>query len=130
MLLRAAWLTAVLLAAYSATVPVLASRFGPAVWSAAAAAAFVCWTGALVSMILATAAKRPQAAYYGLLLGLINRMGLALAAAIVVDRQFAPWRDAGFVGFLVGFYLLSLFVETLLVIPVVRSQATVAKGRG
>lgn len=128
--MRALGLTGVMLAAYVASVPLFVSRFGPTVWSAAAAAAFVCWAGALVSMVLTTAGQRPQVARYGLLLSVMNRLGLALAAAIIVDRQFADWRDAGFVGFLVVFYLLALLVETLLVIPLVRSQATVAKARG
>lgn len=95
---------------------------GPPGIYAAGTAAGVCWAGALVALVLTAALRGPKRAVSGVLLGMLFRMGVPLVAGILLDRQGGPLAKAGVFGMIVGFYFVTLLVETLLALRLVKPR--------
>jgi len=89
---------------------------------AAAVAAGVCWLGATAALMIAAALKGPNAALNSMLLGMLCRMGLPLLAGAVLSSQGGQLAAGGVFGLIVVFYLLTLVVETLLSLRLLKSN--------
>jgi hypothetical protein len=116
-----------LLVAYPIFAVLASSQRGVSAWTAAALAASICWFGATLAMLFTAWLRGPQGALYALLFGMFFRMGLPLIAGLMLSRKFVALEAAGFFGLILGFYLVALVVETLLVIPLVHNQQAAAK---
>ena len=120
-LVRCLWLLAAVAVAYPIVGYVAADRFGDMGWWAAAVAAGICWLGAAIALILTALLRGPQGALYAMLVGMMFRMGLPLVAGVVLTRQGGDLASGGVFGCLLAFYLVTLVVETALVLPLVRA---------
>jgi hypothetical protein len=127
LLARVLILAGVILAAYPVIAAIAAAQRGPQAWPAAALAAFICWLGATLAMLFTAWVRGPQAAMFSLLAGMLFRMGLPLMAGLLLSRRYAELESAGFFGLVLGFYLVSLVAETVLVLPLVKMNSPVAK---
>jgi hypothetical protein len=98
--------------------------FGPA-WSfvAAGAAVGVCSAGALLAIWINYFLCDPKYALTALLLGMAVNMGVPLAFAVAVQLLGGPLSQAGFLYYLVFFYLLTLGVKTILCLPLPQQRA-------
>ena len=80
--------------------------------AAAALASGCCCVGALGAIGVAFWLRGPRHLLALVLVGMGVRMGVALAAALIVQLGGGPLVDAGFVYYLLMFYLVTLAVET------------------
>ena len=92
------------------------------VWAAAVAGG-ICWLGATAALVLMGLLRGGPQVLYGLLLGIFFRMGLPLVVGLILNRSGGPLAEAGVFGMIVGYYLVSLFAETLLSVRLVGSPA-------
>ncbi len=83
---------------------------------AAALASGCCCAGALGTLCVAPWLRAPHHLLASVLVGMAVRMGVALAAAVVVQLGGGPLAEAGFVYYLLMFYLVTLAVETAVVV--------------
>ncbi len=90
---------------------------------AAVVAAAICWLGSSLALILTAISRGPQAAVWTLLFGMLFRMGLPLAAGLMLQRAGGPLAEAGVFGKVLIFYLVALAVETPLSLRVLRPPA-------
>jgi hypothetical protein len=86
---------------------------GPSV-QAAAVAAGVCWLSGTLALLSASWFREPQQVMFHLLFGMIFRMAVPFGLGAWLQSQGGPLAKAGVFGYIVGFYLLTLIVETLL----------------
>jgi hypothetical protein len=118
LLLRAILLGAVVLVAAAVILPfgwvISGNRAGVL---AAAAAGGVCLLGAWTALALSEPLRRPQHLLALVLVGMMIRMGIPLAAALAVYFRGGPLADAGFLYYVVGFYPVTLAAETGLTLP-------------
>ncbi len=84
---------------------------------AGAAAAGVCLVAGWMALGLSEPLRRPQLMLALVMVGMMIRMGIPLAAALTVFFLGGPLADAGFLYYLVVFYLIALAVETVLTLP-------------
>jgi hypothetical protein len=122
LLVRVLVLTLVVLAAYPALALLVAAQRDANVWFAAALAAAICWLGATLAMLCTAWLRGPQGALYAMLFGMFFRMGLPLGAGLLLSFGSAELKAAGFIGLVLGFYLVTLAAETLLVLPLVQDK--------
>jgi hypothetical protein len=105
-------------------------HYGPAgIWSMAAAAA-VCTTSSILALLLTVSGRGPQGAVTGTLMGSLVRFGLPVAMGMLLGRS-GTLADGGLMPGLLGFYLLTLAVETPLAISLIhrdRASARATKG--
>jgi hypothetical protein len=98
--------------------------FGPACsFAAAGAAAVVCSAGALLAIWIPYVLCDPKYALTALLLNMAVNMGLPLAFAVAVQILGGPLSQAGFLYYLLFFYLLTLVVKTMLSLPLPQQRA-------
>jgi hypothetical protein len=116
-------LALVVAAAYPVIGFLASQRVGEDGWLAALVAAGVCWFGSTVALVLTALLRGPQAALYSLLFGMLFRMGLPLAAGILLSQSSPRLAAGGVFGCMVGFYLVTLVAETLLSLPLVQGSA-------
>lgn len=90
---------------------------------ACAVAGGVCWAAALASLFLLCLLRGSAYVPHAFLLGMLFRVGLPLAAGMILSRPGSPLADAGVFGMMVAYYLVGLFVETLLSVRLVNSSA-------
>lgn len=83
---------------------------------AAVAAALCCCGGALAALALARWFRGPDHLLASVLVGMSVRMGVALAAVLVVQLGGGPLAEAGFVYYLLMFYSVTLAAETVAVV--------------
>lgn len=118
LLFRAVILGGVVLVAASVILPlgraISSNRAG---LFAGAAAGGVCLLAAWLALGLSGPLRRPQQTLALVLVGMLVRMGIPLAAALAVCFSGGPLVDAGFLYYLVVFYPLTLTVETFLSLP-------------
>jgi hypothetical protein len=81
---------------------------------AGAIAASACLLGAYIGLAIDSCLNEPQLLQAKLWLGMSARMGIPLAAALVVHFSGGPLAAAGFLYYIVAFYPVSLAAETLL----------------
>lgn len=88
-------------------------------WSglgAGAAAALCCCIGAMVGLGMAWCFRGPGHLLAQVLVGMFGRMGVALASALIVQLVGGPLAEAGFVYYVLMFYLVTLAAETVAVV--------------
>ena len=120
-------LALVVLVAYPLVAWIVQSQREVSVWGAAALAASICWLGAALAMIFTALMRGPQGAMLAMLFGMAFRLGLPFAVGLMLSRRFVELEAAGFFGLVLGFYLVTLVAETLLVLPLVKTNSPVAK---
>ena len=91
----------------------------------AGVALFVCFACGLLSMLVTDPLRQPKSALQHLLLSTGIRTGIPLVLLMVIYLRPGPMTEAGFVYYLLTFYLVSLLVETGLM---VQSQQVAANG--
>ena len=85
------------------------------VWAAGVAAA-TCWGGALTALVVGAMFGQGANAVSGVLLGMVFRMGVPLAVGMVFHRLGGTLAEAGVFGMILGYYFVTLVVETVLAV--------------
>ena len=93
---------------------------------AAVVAAGVCFGGAVAALLVTTLLIGPQSGVQGTLLGTMFRTGVPLGAAVALS-QGGPLTETGVVGMILIYYLLTLSVETLLAVLLLRPACKTSK---
>ena len=96
---------------------------------AACIAAGICWGAGLLALTLFALFRDPQQVVSAVGLSMMMRMGIPMLAGIFLTKTGGPLVEAGVFGMIVGFYLIGLLVETLLVVSLTttRKQEQVSK---
>jgi hypothetical protein len=84
---------------------------------AGVAAGGVCLLAAWIALGLGDTLRKPQQILALVIVGMMTRMGIPLAAALIVYFCGGPLADAGFLYYLILFYPVTLTAETLLFLP-------------
>lgn len=97
--------------------------------AAAFIAAGICWGAGLLALSVFAILRDPQQVINAVGLSMMIRMGIPMLAGIFLTKTGGPLVEAGVFGMIVGFYLIGLIVETLLVISLTttRKQEQVSK---
>jgi hypothetical protein len=95
---------------------------GGAGFYAALAGAGVVYVASMGAMLLGDIFSRPGEAFVGVLLGMVARMSFSLAACVIALLDGGPLVHAGFVYFVLGFYLAALPADTLLAVLKIESS--------
>ncbi len=82
--------------------------------ASAAVAWAVCLVSGLLALWLAELFHHPEQAVQQVLWGMFPRMGMPLAACVLVYLRGGMLADAGFVYYIMAFYFVTLAVETVL----------------
>jgi hypothetical protein len=92
-----------------------------AAWGLAASgvAAGLCLLGSLLSLWMGHVFRGPSHALIGLLLGMAANMLIPLAFGVAIHFGGSPLSQSGFIYYLIFFYLATLAMKTVLVLPVV-----------
>ncbi|MCO6458014.1 MAG: hypothetical protein J5I93_22145 [Pirellulaceae bacterium] len=122
-----AWLTLALAVVFPGFAWFGYSSHGAVGLQAAAIAAGICWLGAAGALSSAFFFRHAQQAMSALVLGMLFRMGLPLGCVLALLSQGGPLVDAGIVGLIVVYYLVSLVVETALSLRLVGLTRQVTK---
>jgi hypothetical protein len=85
----------------------------------------VCWLAGALALTAGFISNRFQAPVQGVLIGMLLRMGLPLAALIGFSQSGTPLGANGVATTILGVYLVSLVVETLLSLRMVAPRAGV-----
>lgn len=109
-------LFAIVLAAWAIVGVMAFRRQGAIGLQATAIAAFTCWFSATVALVLAGILRDTPHAVSGILGGTLIRLMLPLAVAAGCQASNSVFAKAGLFGYLVLFFLLTLTVETLLLV--------------
>ena len=96
------------------------------VWgvSAMASAAALCLLGAIAALYVNQFFVSPKDAFMGILLGMGLGMGVPLMFGAVIHIYGGPLSQAGFLHYLLIFYLPTLAIKTILTLPLQRQTAT------
>lgn len=97
--------------------PVALCTGGQAGLRAAALAAILCLTGAVVALMAGRLLRGPSRALVALFAGMAARMGIPLTFGLAIYLQGGPLAEAGLVYYLVVFYPVTLAAETMLSLP-------------
>ena len=84
-------------------------------------AAGICWAGAMVSLVLLHVLRMRGSPMAGALLGMLVRMTIPLVIVAVATMQGGELAEAGLLGQLVAFYLVTLAIETGLSVALMKS---------
>ena len=128
---KAAILTSALVTGYALVSPLFFLTSGIASAQAAALAAGVCAFAGVCALTSAELAERLLTganAMHTMLLGMFARMGIPLIVLLVMTVKENPLLADGFAYYLIGFYLLMLFVEVTLIMPRMPKQACAGNG--
>lgn len=117
------WLTLALVVVLLAAGAWSFERHGESGLVAALVAFAVCWTAGAAALAITGLARTPERAMHGLLLSMLVRMGLPLAAGIVLQGRGGPLAEANVFGLIVVFYLVMLAVEAFLSVRLVKQTA-------
>jgi hypothetical protein len=120
---RAAVLAIAVVLVFLIVAPLIAYLGGPASLVAAAVAAGVCLAGAAFGLVADGFRRDPADVVRPLLLSMAARMGLPLACGLAVQLRGGPLAEAGFLYYLVVFYLITLAVATTQTLSERRSDA-------
>jgi len=96
--------------------PVAAYMGGVEALRAAAVAALVCLAGSELGLAASLPFRNPQTLWLGVLLGMLPRLGIPLGFAAFFSFQGGRLANAGFLYYLLVFYLVSLAVETAVMV--------------
>jgi hypothetical protein len=125
---RTAVLAAVVLALWAVVATAAALWAGPMALAAESVAAALCLGGAVAALLAAHWLRDPKLMLHAVLIGMAARMGLPLAIGLALQLGGGPLADAGILYYLLGFYPVTLGVETFLSLPHTATRSkTVAK---
>lgn len=96
-------------------------RHGALAASAVVVAALTCWVSATIALILAARLSGTRWAVPGIMAAGLVRFSLPLLVVAASALVQGPLSRAGLFGYMVGFFLLALVIETLLLVAVLRS---------
>lgn len=102
--------------------PIAFATCGTEGFIAASMAAFACLLGACIALWVTDYLGKSGAALASLLFGAIVRISTPFAVFWAVWMLTPQYIDAGFVYYLPGFYLVTLWVETLLSHPMLKNE--------
>jgi hypothetical protein len=94
-------------------------------YQGAAVAWALCWGAGLISLLMVVVGRSIGQGLGAVLLGMMVRMMLPLAGVMFLVQQSPAWRDTNVVGFLLGNYLLALFVDTAVALLLLQGSAPV-----
>ena len=97
--------------------PIAMHQFGWTGVKAATTAAGLCLLGSSLALAISRRYREPDQVLIGFLLGMLVRMGLPLCGGILIQIRCGPLAKAGFLVYLVLFYLVTLAGETILSLP-------------
>jgi len=103
------------------------SRHGHVGLLAAATAGVVCFVAAAAALAASATLRGPKTAVHGALLGIAFRTGLPLMAGFVLMQRGGPLAEAGVFGMIVVYFLITLTVETLLAVRLLRPRCKISK---
>ena len=117
----------VMFVALVVALPLAFSLSGPmGGWTAFAAAAIV-WFASAVGMLIGEMfngfLRGANEALVKLLLGMMIRMAIPLAACMIVHLSNGPLAAAGFVFYVLGFYLVALPIDTFMSVAEISNKA-------
>jgi hypothetical protein len=110
-------LAAAVLVVFAAVAPAAVCASGTAGLAASATAAGLCLVGAASALATCRALRGPDYMVYGVLLGMLLRMGIPLVSAVALQIAVRPLADAYVLVYLLVFYPVTLSVETFLSLP-------------
>lgn len=84
---------------------------------AGATAGGVCLLAAWIALAVSELLRGPKHVVSLVLVGMLIRMGIPLAVALILCFSGGPLADAGFLYYLIVFYPVTLTVETLFFLP-------------
>jgi hypothetical protein len=99
-------------------------RHGALAATAVLAAAATCWASATSALVLAARLSGTRWGVQGIMAAGFIRFTLPLMVVAASALVQGPLARAGLFGYMVAFFLLSLVVETLLLVGVIRSSDT------
>ena len=117
-------LAATLVVALCVTVPLAITLGGTFGALAALAAALIVCVASILGLVLGELFRGPNEALMKLVFGMTVRMSLPLGACMVVCLNGGPLAAAGFVYYVLGFYLVALPIDTLLSVAAVAPKST------
>lgn len=101
-------------------------RHGALAASALIVAALTCWISATFALVLAARLAGTRWAVPGIMAAGLVRFSLPLLVVAASALVQGPLSRAGLFGYMVGFFMLALLVETLLLVAVIRTTETAA----
>jgi hypothetical protein len=90
---------------------------------AATVAAGLCLASAEAALLILALLQGPNLALYGVLIGMLVRMGVPLIAGGVIYLVNQPLASAGLLYYVLIFYLATLVVETVLILSQIQNQS-------
>jgi hypothetical protein len=102
-------------------------RFSSESLTAAAIGGGVCWVAASLALGATYFGNRWKAPVQGVLAGMLFRLGLPLAAVVVVPKFGDAWAPPGVATTILGVYLVALIAETALALRMVPHLPVAAK---
>ncbi len=121
--------TAVVLFALAATLGAAYLWNGTRFFPSALAAWGLCWFAALVALFMVFVGRMLGQGVGAVLLAMGVRMGLPLAAALMLVDQSPVWGETKLVEFLLGNYLLALIAETGLAVHLLAGTTFLPVGK-
>jgi hypothetical protein len=91
-------------------------------FDAAAAAAGLCATGAILALWIYHVFRAPKFALTALIFGMALNMGVPLVFGVAIHLHGGPLSKSGFLYYLLFFYLLTLAMKTMLTLPLPRQN--------
>jgi len=123
-LARSCALLAILIAPVAVLIAAVAARgISADSLTSAAVGGGVCWLAAALALTTTYLGNRFQAPVPAVLGGMVFRMGLPLAAILMLPRLGGPLAATGVTTTILGVYLVALVIETLLAVRMVPPQA-------
>lgn len=103
-------------------------RFGAAGAIAALVSCGVCFLAGVLALMITAISQRLHQGVQGILGAMLVRMSVPLLALFLLPQAGGPLADSGVAGMLIGFYLVTLAVETWLSLRFVAAgKSTAAK---
>ena len=116
---KSAVLGLVVLGVYAVVAPLAVFISGGVGLAISATAAGCCFLGAELAMVVCHCFRNPETAWRGALLGMIPRMGIPLAFALVIVCKGGALAEGGVLLYLLVFYPITLALETALTLPAI-----------
>ncbi|MBH58411.1 MAG: hypothetical protein CMJ82_14645 [Planctomycetaceae bacterium] len=85
-------------------------------------AVLLCWLGSVLGLIPPMFLRGPEQGINGILAGMLFRMFFPLGGSYAVHQMDEQLRNANILFFTLGFFLLALIVDTILVVQMVKAQ--------
>jgi hypothetical protein len=116
-------LATVVAAVWLLLAPLGYAQAGTAGLVAAAVAAGVSLAAAQIALTIGHLFRGPAAPMYGMVAGMFARMSVALLVGVTLQRGMPALADAAMILYLLVFYLVTLFVETVMLVAKIRPDS-------